>query len=784
MSSRGPRSQLVSAKVHPRHLKANAQTHQWPFSAIAELVDNAYDPDVSADVLKIQRDKRHGKDLLVFIDNGFGMDLDHLIKMLSFGFCEKDQLTGASHRPIGQYGNGFKSGSMRLAKDALVFTVHKASETACVGLLSQTLCEDRKLDSIMFPMMEFTMPGLKRTGNDGLDMEAALAAILDVTPYSNEGELKKELSELRKQKRRGGTKIVLFNLRRNDQGLFELDFESDPTDIRNPDDEGSMLESGQSSSKVHGYRQSLRRYCTILYRDAKLEIHINGEPVQRFYFPNDLKDQKEFIYSPRNKGRDEAIGLDVVGIVDVTDVLIPTHNKQDFLTNTSEYRHFITTVSERLKRYCGKEYQSDDESKSENEDNDEPKTWVQCMACQKWRRLPEATLVVRRKWYCYLNTDPSRNRCDAEQEDMSQEEDLSPPAKTSTSAAPGEKGPPKQPLGSKAKDKRMTKSADEVSTSTASDEKGTQQGRLLTSKPNGKRKSKEAVDKSPQKKPRTSKPSSVIYLEQADETAAVNLSTQKTPPADASPKPLSPVPTPDLTANLGRTSPTVTPPTSGHQSTSPSGLDSVLTWLTKKTVDLLPLQNKGSKSPTLSQGSTRNASLNRKSETPIPSCSTPSTLQDVRGTPTTLETSSRAPSASTSATLPDVLSTPRAWETNLKRRSLHKPTRPSQSHDDPNMAYTAGPSSSTPPFVSPTATPQQPTGLVTEEVPQGGLSQTKPKSHYQKAKERQKKFRLNVHRLLVHLGDMQMVNEQTIGSEDEVEETLKRVMEFLGLDVD
>ena len=37
--------------------------------------------------------------------------------------------------PIGHYGNGFKSGSMRLGKDALVFT--KSKKTQSVGLLSQ-----------------------------------------------------------------------------------------------------------------------------------------------------------------------------------------------------------------------------------------------------------------------------------------------------------------------------------------------------------------------------------------------------------------------------------------------------------------------------------------------------------------------------------------------------------------------------------------------------------------------------------------------------------------------
>jgi hypothetical protein len=93
-----------------------------------------------------------------------------LHKMLSFGHCDKvrptvrrlhafssKRLEGSHDRgthwllhrilqdqhvsvngqvmPIGHYGNGFKSGSMRLGKDALVFT--KSKKTQSVGLLSQ-----------------------------------------------------------------------------------------------------------------------------------------------------------------------------------------------------------------------------------------------------------------------------------------------------------------------------------------------------------------------------------------------------------------------------------------------------------------------------------------------------------------------------------------------------------------------------------------------------------------------------------------------------------------------
>ena len=63
-----------------------------------------------------------------------------------------------TYDPIGQYGAGFKAGSMRLAKDALVFTVHNSTKTASVGLLSRTLCRDRNLESLVLPMMEYTMP--------------------------------------------------------------------------------------------------------------------------------------------------------------------------------------------------------------------------------------------------------------------------------------------------------------------------------------------------------------------------------------------------------------------------------------------------------------------------------------------------------------------------------------------------------------------------------------------------------------------------------------------------
>ncbi|KAK7087847.1 hypothetical protein V1264_021847 [Littorina saxatilis] len=126
---------------------------------MAELIDNAYDPDVEASELHIDIRKINGKDCLTVTDNGNGMDVDHLEKMLSLGFCEKEQYEKAegprARKPIGRFGNGFKSGSMRLAKDALVFTVSEESETGSIGFLSQTLCKEHNYDTLILPIMEY-----------------------------------------------------------------------------------------------------------------------------------------------------------------------------------------------------------------------------------------------------------------------------------------------------------------------------------------------------------------------------------------------------------------------------------------------------------------------------------------------------------------------------------------------------------------------------------------------------------------------------------------------------
>jgi hypothetical protein len=139
------------SKTSPAFLHANSTSHTWIFSAIAELIDNSYDPDVGAKTLGIDAVEINNVKCLTFKDDGAGLDLDGLHRMLSFGYCDKTEIGGI--KPIGHYGNGFKSGSMRLGKDAIVFT--KQKETMSVGFLSQTFLKQIGADSVIVPIVSW-----------------------------------------------------------------------------------------------------------------------------------------------------------------------------------------------------------------------------------------------------------------------------------------------------------------------------------------------------------------------------------------------------------------------------------------------------------------------------------------------------------------------------------------------------------------------------------------------------------------------------------------------------
>uniref|UniRef100_A0A674JPA3 CW-type domain-containing protein n=1 Tax=Terrapene triunguis TaxID=2587831 RepID=A0A674JPA3_9SAUR len=433
----------------PKFLHTNSTSHTWPFSAVAELIDNAYDPDVNAKQIWIDKTVIKGNICLTFTDNGNGMTSEKLHKMLSFGFSDKVTINGRV--PVGLYGNGFKSGSMRLGKDAIVFT--KNGETMSVGLLSQTFLEATKAEHVIVPIF------LRQIINP--EYKASLKAIQAHSLFSTEEKLLAELDAIMGKK---GTRIIIWNLRRDKDGETELDFDKDKYDIRIPEDldeatgKRGYKKQERQDQIVPESDYSLRAYSSILYLKPRMQIIIRGQKVKTQLISKSLAYIERDIYRPkflaaktvritfgfncRNKDhygimmyhrnrlikayervgcqlKANNMGVGVVGVIECN-FLKPTHNKQDF-DYTNEYRLTIAALGEKLNDYWNEmkakkneEYPLDLPVEDLQKRPDQ--TWVQCDSCLKWRKLPDGIDRLPEKWYCSLNPDPQFRNCSVPEE--------------------------------------------------------------------------------------------------------------------------------------------------------------------------------------------------------------------------------------------------------------------------------------------------------------------------------------------------------------------------------
>uniref|UniRef100_A0A8C2XY60 CW-type domain-containing protein n=1 Tax=Capra hircus TaxID=9925 RepID=A0A8C2XY60_CAPHI len=222
------------------------------------------------------------------------MTSDKLHKMLSFGFSEK--VTMNDHVPVGLYGNGFKSGSMRLGKDAMVFT--KNGESMSVGFLSQTYLEVIKAEHVVVPIVAFNK---ERQVLNSTESKASLAAILEHSLFSKEQQLLAELDAILGKK---GTRIIIWNLR-SYKSATEFDFDKDKYDIRIPEDldETAGKKGYKKQERMDQIAPesdySLRAYCSILYLKPRMQIILRGQKVKTQLVSKSLAYIERDIYRPK-----------------------------------------------------------------------------------------------------------------------------------------------------------------------------------------------------------------------------------------------------------------------------------------------------------------------------------------------------------------------------------------------------------------------------------------------------------------------------------------------------
>ncbi|XP_047971255.1 protein MICRORCHIDIA 4-like isoform X2 [Salvia hispanica] len=336
-------------RVHPRFLHSNATSHKWALGAFAELLDNSLDEVCNGATyanIDMVTSKQDGSKMLLIEDNGGGMDMEKMRHCMSLGYSAKRKMVDT----IGQYGNGFKTSTMRLGADVIVFSRCRGKNgrrsTQSIGLLSYTFLRSTGKEDIVVPMLDYERSGQdwnKIIRSSAYDWDRNVETILQWSPFSNEADLLQQFNLMQDQ----GTRVIIYNIWEDDDGLLELDFDTDLHDIQirgvNRDEKSiDMAKNYPNSKHFLTYRHSLRE---ITYRpqpategvpknlnmvatvtvgfvkDAKAHIDVQGFNV---YHKNRLI--KPFWRVWHATGSD---GRGVIGVLQA-DFVEPAHDKQGF----------------------------------------------------------------------------------------------------------------------------------------------------------------------------------------------------------------------------------------------------------------------------------------------------------------------------------------------------------------------------------------------------------------------------------------------------------------------
>ncbi|KAL9241504.1 hypothetical protein vseg_015611 [Gypsophila vaccaria] len=446
-------------RADPSYLKTLGQAHSgWIFGAIAELVDNSRDAKALRMAISVESvyDKKSGCEIpmLSIVDDGVGMDHNEILRMISFGHKQPDE---DDLDRIGRFGVGFKTGSMRLGRDALVLTQTRQSRS--IAFLSQSLNEGK--ENLEIPIVSYHRQGQCMEVDASVQSEALakynLEAIKEFSPF-NEYLIGEKAGLFQCNT---GTQIYIWNLDKwgSDYSLEWLagipggsSFHQGDILIRS---RRVRTRPGQTSRKVP-VDYSLRAYLEVIFLEPRMKIYVQGSQVKSHPLEKCLHNtaviNEELMGRPvcLTLGRSQVdfdegnsgiflywhgrlieaykrvgsmiysadMGRGVIGVIDVSQLMddgnggVWVHsNKQGFQDceiyacleewlglKTNEYWE---TFYERLKleKSDARRYKPDNE-------------WVQCEKCRKWRMLDADfdSKYLPKDWFCYM--EPFRGKCE------------------------------------------------------------------------------------------------------------------------------------------------------------------------------------------------------------------------------------------------------------------------------------------------------------------------------------------------------------------------------------
>ncbi|KAL3527320.1 hypothetical protein ACH5RR_011976 [Cinchona calisaya] len=450
-------------QVDPGYLKTLGQAHSsWIFGAIAELVDNSR--DAKATILRISMDEVYSKPtgkgipMLSIMDDGHGMTRQEIVRMVSFGH-KQPEVDDPNH--IGRFGIGFKTGAMRLGKDALVLT--QAANSRSIAFLSQSLNEGK--NNLEIPIVSYCRVGQFMEIDTSVQNEALakanLKAIMEFSPFNK--YLIGEKAGLFNEKGTG-TQIYIWNLdewgsnyslRRETGMIGGSSFHQGDIVIGS---KRVRSRPGQMSQTVP-LDYSLKSYLEVIFFDPRMKIYVEGaliktRPLAKSLHKTVVKEgaimgktvqlilgRSQLEWEQANCGiflywhgrlieaykrvgsmiHNGDVGRGIIGVIDLTDLMkddngrVWVHNNKQGFQDCEAYAQLEKWLGIKTDEYLDKHVnmlQLEKGGALHKPDNE----WVQCDKCRKWRRLNAGfnSKILPPEWFCYMK--PFNGRCDMPEE--------------------------------------------------------------------------------------------------------------------------------------------------------------------------------------------------------------------------------------------------------------------------------------------------------------------------------------------------------------------------------
>ncbi|PKA62430.1 hypothetical protein AXF42_Ash009316 [Apostasia shenzhenica] len=395
-------------KIDPSYLRTLSQTHSgWIFGALAEFVDNSRDAHASRLDISVEYlySKRFGKKIPVLsvIDDGDGMSHDDIVRMLSFGH---KQIDGEDKDRIGRFGIGFKTGAMKLGKDALVLT--QSARSRSVAFLSQSYNENK--DNVEIPIVSYTKNGRYMEIDLSIQSEESanfnLSAIKECSPF-NEYFIGEQLGKFGENGT--GTQIYIWNLDEwgSDYTLEWVGGKIGDGYNQNPGDilirsRRIKSRSGQISHEVKSrpLAKSLSRTVTvkgsIMARPVQLTLGRSQIEWKRMNCGIFLYWNGRLIEAYKRVGGmkyNADMGRGAIGVADVTNIM-DNGKGQVFVLNSKQgfqdcevYAKLEDWLGKKFDEYWDEKFDNLDLKRGDELQYEPDHEWVQCDKCRKWRLL-------------------------------------------------------------------------------------------------------------------------------------------------------------------------------------------------------------------------------------------------------------------------------------------------------------------------------------------------------------------------------------------------------------